>query len=179
MEIEFSLKREEYEEFVKAAYGRISRISKASGKMFVANIVVWIFFGVGFSGVIHFYEQYQDLDFFHLNIALYAWLIGTFGLIGANAFQQKLFLNHSINEDGRMLKSQTLQISEQGLRYKTNNCEQSYDWSAIQELEESRNLYCFYIDNNQALLVPKRAVSESKQTEEFLKYVNTAKCSYK
>ena len=78
-----------------------------------------------------------------------------------------------------MLKSQKLQISKKGLTYQTKDCEQSYDWSAIQELEESKNLYCFYIDNNQAVLVPKRAVSEDGQSEEFLRYANIAKSSDK
>jgi hypothetical protein len=179
MEIEFSLKREEYEEFVKAAYARISRISKASGKMFVVNIVVWIFFGIGFAGIIHFYEEYQNLDFAHLNIALIAWLIGVLGFMAANIFQQKLFLKHSINENGRMLKAQKVQISEQCLTYQTNDCVQTYEWEAIQELEESKNLYCFYIDNNQALLVPKRIVIEAGRSEEFIKYANVAKSSNK
>jgi hypothetical protein len=66
-----------------------------------------------------------------------------------------------------MLKVQVGAISEQGLTYQTNNCVQSYEWQATQDLEESKNLYCFYIDNNQALLVPKHAVNEADQHEEF------------
>ncbi|MCG8095268.1 MAG: YcxB family protein [Candidatus Thiodiazotropha endolucinida] len=179
MEIEFSLKREEYEEFVKAAYARISRISKASGKIFVINIVVWVFFGFGIAGVINFYEEYQYLDFENLNISLIAMVIGVIGFMVGNIFQQRLFLKYSISESGQMLKSQKVQVSEHGLTYLTNNCTQSYEWEAIQELEESKKLYCFYIDNNQALLVPKRAINEIGGSEEFLKYINFAKRSDK
>lgn len=179
MEIEFTLKREEYEEFVKAAYSRISRISKSSGKMFTANIMVWVFFGLGFAGVIHFYEKYQYLDFSHLNIAFLAILIGVSGFIAANIFQQKMFIKHSIDENGRMLKPQKLEISERGLTYKTADCVQSYEWAAIQDLEETKNLYCFYIDNNQALLIPKRSVTETGKTKEFQRYANIAKSSNK
>lgn len=179
MEIEFSLKREEYEEFVKAAYARISRISKASGKIFVVNIVVWIFFGFGIAGVTNFYDEYQYLDFENLYISLIALVIGVVGFMVGNVFQQKLFLKYSIHESGQMLKSQKVQISEHGLTYLTSDCIQSYEWEAIQEFAESKNLYCFYIDNNQALLVPKRAINEAGHSDEFLKYLNFAKRSDK
>ena len=138
MEIEFTLKREEYEEFVKATYSRISRTSKSSGKMFVVNIIVWVFFGMGFAGIIHFYEKYQYLDFLHLNIAFVSILIGVSGFIVTNILQQKLFIKHSINENGRMLKPHKLEISEQGLTYKTVDCVQSCEWAAIQDFEKTK-----------------------------------------
>ncbi len=174
MEIEFSLKRKEYEEFVKVAYDRISRISKAGNKMFIINIVVWVFFGIGFASVMNFYEKYEYLNFLKLNIGISAFLASMLVFIGANIFQQRLYLKHSINENGRMLQLQKLQISDQGFMYQTNDCEQLYKWSAIQEFEESKNLYCFYIDNNQALIVPKRTVNAAGQSEKLLKYANAS-----
>ena len=177
MEIEFALNRKEYEEFVNAAYARIFRIGKSSSKMFVLNMVVWIFFGVGFAGLFHFYEQYCHLDLAHLNVALCSILIGVIGFLGTRVYLKKLFFKNSVHDNGRMLKPQKLQISEQGLKFQTNDCVQSYSWPSIQDFEESKNLYCFYLDNNQALLVPKRSVAEIGITEEFLNYANITKSS--
>ena len=63
MDIEFKLNREEYEEFFKLAYSRLSRIGKANTMMRATNLVVWIFIGIGFTGIFRFYDVYEGLDF--------------------------------------------------------------------------------------------------------------------
>jgi len=172
MDIEFKLNREEYEEFFKLAYSRLSRIGKANTMMRATNLVVWIFIGIGFTGIFRFYDVYEGLDFQHLNFALGFWVIGILGFIAASLYRRKVYIHCSIDEDGQVLKNQKVSLTEEGIRCYTTDSEQSYSWSTIQDKEHSKNLICLYIDNTQALLIPKRSFNEPAQLQQFTDYID-------
>jgi len=179
MDTEFKLTREEYVEFIKLAYSRMSRLGGGSKKFIFINIIVWIFIGMGFAGIFRFYEVYEGLDFKHLNIALTFWVIGILGIIAASIYQRKFYLHHSLSEDGRMLKDQKVTLSDDAITFSTVDCNQSYSWSSIRDCEYSENLICLYIDNNQALLIPKRAIGEETKLQELIDFINIKACSDK
>lgn len=172
MEIEFTLSRKEYEEFVCAAYAKIARIGKINTKMFVANIIAWIFVGAGFTGVLRFYETANIQSFKDLTIGLALLLIGALAVFAVSIFKNKLYLHHSIGKNGRMLRPQKVQLSENGIKFSTSDCEQMYSWNVIQKQQKTKNLVCLYIDNNQALLIPMRSLKEQNISEEFLAYLS-------
>ena len=171
METTFRLTRDEYAEFIKLAYGRMTRIGRGGKKFFFINVLVWIAIGMGFAGVFRFYEVYEGIDFQHLNYALLFWGVSIVGLILATMYQRKFYMHYSISDNGHMLKEQSVSVTGEKILFSTINTNQSYEWSAIQEIEKSKNLMCMYIDNNQALLIPFRSFDDKKSRNEFVDFV--------
>lgn len=172
MEVEYELSREEYVEYVKLAYARMARIGKAHLQMFAINIVIWIFVGMGIMGLFDFYKSYDGIDFSYLNLTLVLWGIAIVGLIAVTVYQRKFYMHHSLNENGRMMKRQTVSLTDEAIGFRTVDSEQTYWWPAIMAKEVSKHLICLYIDNNQALLIPKRVFADEAHLQEWLSYID-------
>lgn len=172
MVIKFSLNRAEYGEFLRLTYRRISSIGSGAKKFFAINLIVWIFIGMGFAGVFHFYERYSGLDFKHLNYALIYWGISVIGLIASATFQRKFYLKYALNDDGHMLKPQEIHFDNEGVRITTDNTKQSFLWSSFQGKEYSERLICLYIDTCQAVLVPTRVITGDSQKDELKELID-------
>jgi len=171
METKFKLTREEYVEFLKMAYQRMARIGNGGKKFFSINLVLWIVIGMGFAGIFRFYEVYEGIEFQHLNFALISWGVSIAGLILATAYQRKFYMHYSLNDNGHMLKEQSVLVTEENITFTTINTKQSYEWTAIQEIEKSKSFICMYIDNNQALLIPFKAFKEENEKIKFIEFV--------
>ena len=167
MKIEFSLNRGEFNEFLRLAYRRMSNIGNGGKKFFTINVIVWIFVGMGFTGIFRFYEAYDGLDFKHLNYALIFWGISVVGFIATTTFQRKFYMKYALSDQGHMLKEQKVSFSNEGVRITTDNTEQFFSWAAFQDKECSDNLICLYIDNSQAVLIPKRVIQGSSHEDEL------------
>jgi hypothetical protein len=172
MEIEFTLNRKEYLEFLKLAYARMTRIGKGNSKFFALNVLVWIFIGMGLTGIFRFYKTYEGLDFKHLNLALVFLAISAIGLFAVAIYQRKFYLYYALNEDGHMLKRQKAKFTYDEIDIVTADTSQSFSWSSIQGKECSKNLICLYIDNSQALILPKRVFSGDGQIKEICELID-------
>jgi hypothetical protein len=171
MEVKFKLLKNEFEEFIKLAYARMTRIGHGNKKMFVVNVFVWIFIGIGFASIFRFYKAHEEFNLIPLNVSLIFFVIGLVGVFVASIYRQKYYIKYSLNESGHFLKDQTVSITEERIKIKTVNTEQLYLWSAIQDIEISKDLICMYIDNNQALLIPKKAFESENYKNEFVSYI--------
>ncbi|RLW60447.1 MAG: hypothetical protein B6D75_07475 [gamma proteobacterium symbiont of Stewartia floridana] len=171
METKFKLTRDEYAEFIKLAYGRMAKIGNGGKKFFLINLLAWIVIGMGFAGIFRFYEVNEGINFQHLNYALMFWGISIVGLILATTYQRKFYMHYSLSDNGHMLKEQSVSATEESITFSTINTKQSYEWTAIQEIEISKSFICMYIDNNQALLVPCRSFKDKESKEEFVNFV--------
>lgn len=173
MEIEFALNRKDYLEFLKLAYSRMTRIGRGNSKFLAANVVVWIFIGMGFTGIFRFYETYDGLEFKHLNLALVFFAVSGIGLLAVTIYRSKFYLYYSLNENGYMLKGQRARFTNDEIDIVTSDTSQSFSWRSIQDKEYSKNLICLYIDNAQALIVPKRAFSSEGELEEVCELLDS------
>lgn len=172
MEIEFELTRNDYGEFLKIAYSRMSRIGKGNTKFFVLNLVTWVLIGIAATGVFRFYEIYDEIEFLHLNIALLFFILSVIWLFGVTVYQRKFYLHYSIDEQGHLLKKQIARITDDKISISTNDSKQIYSWAAIRGAEYSKHLACLFIDNGQALIFPKRAFKSDSKIEDYKSLVN-------
>ncbi len=174
MEFEFKLTREEYFDFAKLAFGRMSRISGLKKKMTAFNVLAWVFIGMGFTGIIRFYEEHEYIEFEHLNFALWLFGISAVIMVIASTYQRKQHMQHSLSENGHMLKHQKMSFSNSGVKLATADVVQDYTWEAIHAVEQSKLLVCLYIDNAHAILLPKRIISNESELNEVVAYVESS-----
>lgn len=168
MNIEYTLTRKDYREFLQLTYKRIARIGKGNLKFFSLNLVAWIFIGMAFAAAVQFYDVYAWFDFFHLNSALIFLGIGFAWLVGISVYQRRFYLHYSIDNEGHLLQQHHASITEDAIEVSSSMTRASYSWSAFQGRECSKNLVCLYIDNGQAIIFPKRAFQGENQFEEFI-----------
>lgn len=172
MKKKFELSRNEFEEFIQLAYSRMSLIGQGDKKMLVVKIFIWVFIIMGFAGIIWFHLENEGLNLMRLNLSLVFFGIGLLGIVAFGIYQREYYRHYSLHESGHILKEQTVIITKTGIHFETVNTKQFYLWSAIQTVETSKHLICLYIDNNQALLVPKTIFNSERTEHAFISYIN-------
>lgn len=168
MEIEFTLTRADYAEFLKHTYARLLRLGKGNVKFTVINLIVWILIGIGLTGVLRFYETYNGLDFIHLNIGLSFLAIGLICLFAITIYQRKFYMRYSLSESGYLLRKQKAIFNEVVVEVSNDVGQQTYTWKAFQGLEYSKNLVYLFIDNGQAVIFPRNLIEENEALKNLL-----------
>jgi hypothetical protein len=79
------------------------------------------------------------------------------------------YVERTLKESGkeRMLPSQELNVEESGISATTNDSDVNFKWTAIFKKVEVNNCYYLYISSVQAIIIPVRIFSSSKEKEEF------------
>jgi len=173
MEIEFNITEEEHAEFIKSACIRLAKLGKINKNLFAINICEWIAIGFGFAALIKFYEVNNGLNFYHLNFAVISLIVGGIIIFLSMLYKARIHIKHSLNKDGHMLKKQTVLANNESICFNTIDTKQSFNWSAVLYKECTQNLILLYIDNNQALIIPKRAFSNTDEMNMFMKLIES------
>lgn len=172
MELSFKLTRDDYLEFIKHTYARMAKIGNLNTKLFIINMFIWAAVTIGFISIYKVFQTTQGDELIHLSIFLVFWSIAAIAVFSSIYYERKYYMYHSLNDDGLFFKNQRVEVSEEGYRVITGGTESFYKWTAILQIENTKNLICMYLDNNQALLIPKRALEGENMQNKLQAYID-------
>jgi hypothetical protein len=72
------------------------------------------------------------------------------------------------NDDGAILGKKELDFTDDCINYQTENSSGTYKWALIKNLKKSPKAFYLYIDNNLAIVIPKRSFINDNEEKEFL-----------
>ncbi len=165
MELEFHLNRKDFAEFNRLAQARIRRIGKSRFKFMLLDMLVWLFVGIGMMGLVRLRQTMVSdplplyLSVFSLGVAI---LLGVVYLV----LKGRHFLRHALDDRGAFLSEQSLLLGEDEIVSRSPHITARLTWDAILDADWSGKLVCLFIDNNQAIVIPKRAFEDEQQMRE-------------
>ena len=162
----FRLSKQDLAAFQKLANRRLTVIAKANPKLLVANLIAWIPLGIAIAAYAAMYRKYPDLTH-DLSIVLAAVVLGAVLLVLSMIYKQHIYRGAVLSEDGWFLTEQTIDADSEGLKIENPTSRSSYKWTSfVHSAEDSSNLYLF-LDNAQALIIPKSAIGSPEQLAQF------------
>ena len=157
MHISFTLNKQDSIALQKVVGQRLTELSGQNSKLYFANIVAWIPIGVSLSAVATLYRSYPDLTS-QLTIAISSLITGAFLLSTVKYYREFTCRKILAATDGWFFSEQKISLDENGISANALHCSAQYRWSSFRHLtEDERNLYLF-VDNAQALILPKHAL---------------------
>lgn len=162
MQCTFTLSRTDHASLHRVINRRLCHLSGANAKLFISNLFIWIPLGIGVASYAALFRKYPDMSHDLMLVAV-AFAVGA-GLMVANAFfKQRIFHGVLLSPESWFLCEQTVALDSNGLAAKGAYGEVRYPWSSFQHLsDDNRNLYLF-VDNAQALVIPKAAFGSDDQ----------------
>lgn len=169
----FTLTVDEVAELNKQKRVRMKRISNANKKMAIANWTMSLLVVLGLTGLLQFYDIYSSkIDLMRLNVPLVLLALSFVGFTIFGAYQRKFYLHASLSKNGHTLKKQTVSFSEGGVTITTEHSSQSFSWDAILDFESTINQLYLYVDNDHALVIPKRALGDEATQASWVVCIN-------
>lgn len=112
------------------------------------------------------YRKYPELTH-DLNVVLASVVVGGVLLVISVLYKQRIYRNAVLSGDDWFFADQTIEADSDGLNIATVKSRATYKWSSfVHSAEDERNSHLF-IDNAQALIVPKAAMSSTDQLAQF------------
>jgi hypothetical protein len=162
----FKLTRQDLAALQKRSVRRLTEISGANSKLFFANLLAWIPLGIALALFSEMYRRFPSLSP-SLNLIAAALVAGLALAVGAAYYKQRLYKQAWLADDGWFLAEQTVDADAEGLRIRTARGETRFEWTAfMHRAEDDANLYLF-IDNAQAVVVPKSALGSAGDAAQF------------
>ena len=162
MRLSFRLSKRDLVSLHKQVSRRLTIIAKANSKLFVANCVAWIPMGIACATYFAMYRKYPDISH-DLNVVLAVIAVSGISLWASVAYKQRIYREAILAENGWLLTEQTFEAQPECLSIENHTVRASYRWTAfIDCAEDETNLYLF-IDNAQALILPKAAVGSDER----------------
>lgn len=166
MRFSFKLSKQDLASFHKIANRRLTAIAKANSRLFVANLIAWIPLGMAMASYAAMYRKYPDLTH-DLNVVLAAIVIGGVLLFVSMLYKQRIYRHAALPEDSWFFANQTIEADSEGISIESASARALYKWSSfVYSVEDEHNFYLF-IDNAQALVIPKSAVGSLDQLAQF------------
>ena len=112
------------------------------------------------------YRKYPDLTH-DLNVVLAAVVAGGVLLVVSILYKRHIYRSAVLSEEGWFLTEQTIDADSEGLKIENPNSRSCYRWASfVHSGEDATNLYLF-LDNAQALIVPKSALGSPEEVTRF------------
>lgn len=121
--------------------------------------------------IAHFYKGMKTGTLLS-NIVITLLSGGTFGLLLWYVFykqKQQYLQNYKQYIDE--CEDKELTFTEESVFIKTPNTETTAKWSTFSKIEEKDALICFYNNQNQAHIIPKRSFDKQEEVDFFLNWV--------
>jgi len=172
MRFTFKLSKADYVAFQALVLRRLTKLSGANIKLFFINLFAWIPIGIAFAAYAVLYRKYpvatDDLTVIAIAFEV-GWVLMSVGYF----YRKYAYRKAMFSQQGRFLSEQELEISEEGILVRGYCSEASFRWPAIIDFaEDNKNLYLF-IDNAEAILLPKAALTSSEQLSQIKAWLRT------
>ncbi len=148
---------------LKVINRRLTELSHAQSKLFFSNLLIWIPLGIAFAAYAALFRNYPSMTR-DLAIVAVFFCIGIGLMVGGILFKQRVVYRRAmLAPDGWFLSEQTVDLSPDGVSVRSACGEAHYTWPSFRDIvEDEANLYLF-IDNAQALVLPKHALGSPEQ----------------
>jgi hypothetical protein len=163
----FRLSRPDLIAFHKVANRRMKEVTGANLRLSVANLIAWIPLGIAILAYVGLYRSYPEATL-ELSIVV-AW--AALGLVLVACFfvyKARLTRRAWLSDDGWFLSEQAVDADAEGLSIRTARGNTSFfRWTAfVHRAEDGANLYLF-VDNAQAVVIPKSALGSGEDAAQF------------
>src|SRR6185295_17195796 len=130
------------------------------------GVITWIPLGFALAAYFAMYWRYPEAAR-DLTIAAAALALGVAFFICQFYYKQHLIRRGCLSDDGWFLAEQTVDASADGLGIRTTRGHTSFNWTAfMHHAEDDANLYLF-VDNAQAVVIPKSAFGSTDDAAQF------------
>jgi hypothetical protein len=166
MRLSFVLSKSDLTALHKIINRRLTALSGANSKLFFSNLFVWLPIGIAIATYGALYRKYPELSD-DLTVVALAFSCGVALLVAAIFYKQHLYRNVMLSEHSWFLAPQTFELGPESLNVEGSYGSANYRWTSFIHYEEDNlNLYLF-IDNAQALVLPKTAIGSSEQLSQI------------
>jgi hypothetical protein len=162
----FKLSRQDLIAFHKVASRRMKDVTGANLRLSVANLIAWIPLGIAILAYVGLYRSYPEAT---LELSIVAAWAALGGVLVACYFVYRARLTRRawLSDDGWFLSEQAVDADAEGLGIRTARGNTSFKWTAfVHRAEDDANLYLF-VDNVQAVIIPKSALGSGEDAAQF------------
>ena len=172
MELTFKLDADDYADFARYAKERVEKIAHVGQRLVAYAFVSYIFLGMALAAIYYFVSHNRYAmhtgQLYAAGLFLFAWLACCYWYARR---RYALLLKHFTAPDGFFQQQQRLITEESELVSAREDSTQTFKWSAITGLSETKRLFLLHLDNAQAICVPRRAFASPQASGEFLGFV--------
>ena len=166
MHLSFRLSRKDLAALQEVASRRVTEVTRANYKLFFFTVIIWIPLGVALATYFALYRKYPEAAH-DLTIVAAALALGIALFICHLYYKQHLTRRGYLSDDGWFLAEQTVDADTDGLGIQTARGHTSFRWTAfMHRAEDHANLYLF-VDNAQAVIIPKSAFGSTDDASRF------------
>ncbi len=162
MILKFQLTRKDSDEFQKFLERRLRAIGKVRSNFFLFDVLVGLPVGVAVVTFINIYLKSRNLRGLLIVLAV-ALILLAIALIARTRYGRKNFLNLMFLPENLIFQPQVLNASDVGLSVEIAGAENRFLWSNFQELCEDQDRIYLFIDNSQAVIIPKHSLESAEQ----------------
>jgi hypothetical protein len=163
MQITFALSREDFSAFSKIACRKLSKADPIAISM---DLFAWGAIGAALQLSINTYRKYPQLSGNLQTIAIIGG-ISILLLIAGRRYKQHIQRNIVLSPAGQFLAQKSVVLDPDRLLVSGPDYETSYRWAAFLQLEEdSKNMYLF-LDNAQAIILPKAVLPSPESVSQI------------
>lgn len=168
MNLNYQLLTEDYREFVSHASRKILSASGKAKLLYVVNMAVYVFLGLGGASLYHAFRATDDPPtHLHLIISGLSFLLWGIGLFAYSYYHNRIFRKWALLPNGSFLQPKNIELTPEEIRVVSQDSESRYKWNSIIESSETKNLLCLWLDRSIAITVPKRAFESSESLQTF------------
>lgn len=173
MEISYQLTREDYDEYLCAAYDNAKSLAGASGSATAWLLAIYFPLGIAVLGFFYFLSEYSGpgMEILYLAVGGLVWFF--IAILLWNWLGKKRYLLSMVLDDGWFMRPATLTLMPHGVANRADNVAFELTWSGILAMRQTGNLILLFFDGTSALVIPKRAFPDEEKLAEFINVVET------
>jgi hypothetical protein len=170
-ELQFKVLPTEYDEFIQFAQ---KRQTKQMNPFRRYVYLLYTLFILGYA-----YWQFKDSDLSLTDVVVTVLTVAlTLGLATLFVFLIRRYVRYlqrkQTKKDADLIFSErTLTFSDEQFTYHSARAQTTYQWSILQGLEQTPQLYLLFVASNQALMIPKRVFENLQQQMQFEQMVKS------
>ncbi len=167
--ISVQLTRQDFDALHNAVRQRLIRVTRVNGVVLGTNVLAWTSLALAMAAFVGLYRDYPELKF-DLNVVAAFILCGGVVFVVSIAYQQRVYRRAALSNVGAFLADQTIEATAESIVIETTVSRAVLQWKAfIDRVEDESHLFLF-LDNVQAIVVPKRALM-AEQLEQVRSWI--------
>ncbi|PHV09602.1 YcxB family protein [Chitinimonas sp. BJB300] len=171
MHATFTLSESDFVALNNAVNRRLKAVSRANSKLFLPNFVVSVTMGVAIASYLALYRKYPFIAT-ELSFVAGAFAVSTLFIVGNSVYKRSLCRRAMLSRNSWFLSRQDVELTENGFHWSGASSSAEYIWGAFCYFDEDKtNLYLF-LDNAQAVVLPKKALGTPEQVEKVKSWLH-------
>lgn len=173
----FRLAQEDLKALQRVVQRRIWSISRANSRMFLFNLVAWVPIGIFLAASAALYRQNPGLAG-DLKFIFGALAVGSAAVVAGQLYWRRCLGRSLAATDSWFFQNQQIELTPEGISQKAAYGESFYRWSAFTSVVEDSDRLFLFLDNAQALVLPKSVVGSQEAVEELKAQVSVSARSW-